>query len=173
MVAAEQVKSVAVLAHALGVRAKTLYEWKAAGCPWKRDGRFPVEAMRAWADANIRPGLGRRSGDRETGGEDGMTRANWSARKEKAEALRSEVKLNRERGDLVEIELVVQDFTQIVVTLMTHVRQLPDRLSGVIDDPAMKSSVRANSAKWIDDICEQASRSLQTRIDELEEERID
>lgn len=166
-VSSEQQTTLFGAANALGISETTLKRWHARGCPDKKDGVYDITAMKAWADANLkatRPRLSEAEGE--------VSKAKWSAMREKAMAQLAETKLGKERGELVEIEVVVRDFTEIVVTLMTHVRQLPDSLAGVIDDSQTKTAVRSVLVKRIEDICEQASQSLQSRIDELEEELV-
>lgn len=170
---AERVKNASEAAVCLGVSKPTLYEWKARGCPWKENGEFPIDRMKAWHEGTVRPTkptMGQRE-DRDESEPPGDL--GWNARKLRADALTAETKYKKEAGKLVNADEVTQQFMQVVIEIMTQMKQLPDRVAGLTDNPEVKRSMKDRISIWVDDICETSSRSVTKTIAEIMGKAID
>lgn len=108
------VKTIAAVAKRLAVDERTVKTWLAAGCPGEQ-GAYDVDAIAAWRAAH------KKAAPAAEG-----ERAKYAARYELAHAEREELKLQRERGDLILVSRAAQVMRQHVAEAVTHLDQLAD-----------------------------------------------
>lgn len=116
----------------LGVTAAAVYQWVKAGCPFiaakGQSNRFRWrDVHRWWLDHRYRP-----SNVAPPAGSGGpaLTRSEADARKAAAEAQLAELKLERERGRLVPLDEVEDEWARQVVAVRARLLALPARLRG-------------------------------------------
>lgn len=97
------VESQKALAAALGKTAGTISQWIKRGMPVRGDGKFEVEIVQAWADANIKRGRPFEHDDRRKLARESLE-AQTRYRQEKA--LLAKLDRQAREGELVERELV-------------------------------------------------------------------
>lgn len=144
------VKTIAAAAKALGVHERTLKQWLTdPECPRSR-GKYDVEAIRAWRDANKKPGASADS-----------PRAKWETRKARAEALAKELDLRTRSGQLIRVDRAAQVVARHIAEVVTHLDQLPDfAVAGVRLAAATKKIVRERVRQKIDDLRATVEKSL-------------
>lgn len=109
------VKTIAAVATRLEVDERTVKTWLAAGCPGDA-GAYDVDAIAAWRATHKKATPAAAEGER----------AKYAARFELAHAQREELKLQRERGDLILVSRAAQIMRQHVAEAVTHMDQLAD-----------------------------------------------
>lgn len=145
------VSTIAAAAARLGVNARTVKEWLAAGCPGNA-GHYDVDAIRAWRAAT------RKAQPASEGG-----RAKWEERKARAEALIKELRYRESRGQLISVARAAQVVRQHVAEAASHLDQLPDFAAAGLRLPAeQKRRLRDRLRKKIADLRTTLERSLRS-----------
>lgn len=106
------IATAAAAAKRVGVSERVLRSWLAAGCPGKR-GHYDCAQIAAWREGNKRPAP-------PVGGD------KWEERRRAAVAQREELKLQRERGELIAVSRAAQIVGQHIAEVATHLDALPD-----------------------------------------------
>jgi len=105
---------IADVAKHFGVAVRTVSNWRASGMPGEL-GRFDLAEIAAWRAA-------------QGGGRQGQMKPR--DRLNEADAQLKELKLARERGELVPAEAVVRLFRRHIGEANVHLRQLPEEIVG-------------------------------------------
>lgn len=107
------------VALALGKSERTIQNWKDRGMPFGSDG-YDLVAIAAWRRDEF--------GDDEESDEDEDTRGYWETRRAKAAALRDELKLAQDRGEVIHVDVPAREFGAFLVEARAMIGQLPDWL---------------------------------------------
>lgn len=147
------VKTVAAAAKIIGVRERTVCDWRACGCPGKR-GHYDVDAIKAWRAENRKATSG-------TAADAKGERAKWAAKREKALAQREEFRLRRELGEYILVARAAQIVRQHIAEVVTHLDQLPEfAVAGERIDSKVKGRIRDKLRSKIRDMRITFERSM-------------
>lgn len=157
------------MAHLVGVSQSTVSAWLREGMPCCHPGGrgracvIDASAALAWLDKRgIKPNVGRvKAAGLEVGdGDDSDTYKTARAKREKIEALRAELRLKQEAGELV----FKADVQQVLVSAFTEVRagleELPANLASEIAMTSDVGHARALLTGEIERLLEHLSRRL-------------
>jgi phage terminase Nu1 subunit (DNA packaging protein) len=148
------------VADFFGRSTETVKDWRAKGMPGAAGGpgapgRYDLREILAWRDANIAPS-GRDEGLRPDGdGQRTISRAEADRRRAVADAQRAELRVTRERNQVMDVAAVVREYQHHATHARALFEQVPHRLMEELPETATaddKRRFRDRAARIVDDV---------------------
>lgn len=122
--AAKRFHTIAAVAKELGVGQRTVSGWLAMGAPGREADGYDPTAIAVWRDESI--------------GGPGVKPSSIRDRYQTAQAAREELKLQRERGELIEVEVAASIVAQHAAEVRSHLEQFPEFAASLVKLAAKK-----------------------------------
>lgn len=148
------VRTQAEVAVACGVNVQTVKQWRGRGLPGK-SGQWDLDAIDSWLEEHQ---LGQHRPTEpavEPAPEGAVSRAEAERRRAVADAERAELRVRRERGELIEVHRVVREYQHHATHARALMQQMPNRLLADLPETATaddKRRFRERAQRIIDDV---------------------
>ncbi len=147
----------------LGKGERTVQYWKDRGMPGTA-GAYDLDAILAWYAETF--------GAKDDGPDDEVSRGYWETRRSKAAALRDELKLAEQRGQVVDVDVPAREFGAFLVEARAILEQLPDFMLAQLPKkfPAgERKELLAKTRKRVADVLTNLQKALEKKAAQVRE----